>query len=100
MIINLTPHPVTIGTVTIPPSGEVARVDSTECPAGDFGGIPLITSSFGEVTGLPDPQGDTLYIVSGMVRSAVPTRNDIASPSGLIRNDSGQVVGCSHLTIN
>jgi len=109
-IVNCTPHALnvhtTFGTVTtVPTSGIVARVSvmDTELeeivtPTGEH--IALFTQTTGEVEGLPAPQDDTLYIVSGMVRGACPDREDVASPGKLLRNDKGQPIGCLGLYVN
>jgi hypothetical protein len=110
-LVNLTPHEVIIhhyGQVTaVAPSGVVARVaqktwavrtawdavSKTQC-------IPLVRAEYGPVEGLSDPVEDTLYIVSSMVRLAVPDRSDVASPADLVRDLGGKIVGCTALEIN
>lgn len=78
-LVNLTPHAVSMANAageiiaTIPPSGTVARVSST--PGGFFdwlveGECPIAVHNapvWGEVEGLPDPQEDTLFVVSALV---------------------------------
>lgn len=57
-------------------------------------GIPVTTPIYGEVEGLPDPQPDTVYIVSLMVAQRVPWRNDVFAPDSgptAIRNAAGQI---------
>lgn len=116
-LVNLTPHEVVIHhygyvtnyryVTTIAPSGVVARVaqetwavrtawdaaSQTQC-------IPLVRSEYGPVEGLPEPVEDTIYIVSSMVRLAMPTRSDIASPADLVRDETGKIIGCKGLEIN
>ena len=103
-IINLTPHQLSIhtpqGVVAAPPSGEIARVSSSRRKVGEFEGIELWNTSYGEVTGLPEPAEGTLYVVSGMVRGAVPSRLDVASPGELLRGPDGQPIGCGGLNVN
>lgn len=99
-ILNLTPHAVNVDGTVFLPSGNVARVSSISVDAGVFEGVPLARTSFGNVIDLPDQQDGTLLIVSGMVRSALPNRLDLASPGDLIRNESGQVTGCKNLIVN
>lgn len=104
-LVNITPHAIVIrvGTqhVTVPPSGQVARVATQTIPTGvvEFGGIeiPTYRQVAGDVTGLPDPQDDTIFVVSSMVRLASPGRPDVASPGELIRDAAGQPVGCNGL---
>ena len=100
MFINLTPHALNIhapgGVVTIPPSGEVARVATVSEEAAPVGGIPTVTTACGEVTGLPAPVEGTVFVGSGLVASAAP-RDDVLSPGDLVRDESGRPVGCRGL---
>jgi len=99
-LVNLTPHTLNIHTpdkvVNLPPSGAVARVATVSVPAAPMGGIPTVTTSFGEVTGLPEPQHGVTLVVSGMVASAAP-RDDVLSPGDLVRDENGRPVGCRGL---
>lgn len=100
-IINLTPHDLNIhvdGVVTIPASGEVARVSTSVETVGDADGIPLFKTTFGEVEGLPAPREGVLLVVSAIIRAACPDRSDLWSPGKLVRDDAGRVVGCGGLT--
>jgi hypothetical protein len=55
--------------------------------------VPTVRTSYGEVTGLPDPQVGVVFIVSGMVASAAP-REDVMSPGELVRDAQGRIIGC------
>ena len=103
-IVNLTPHAITIvlpnEQFTIPPSGQVARVAQTSAPVTVADGIPLVKVEYGPVEGLPPVEATTLYIVSAIVRMAMPARLDIASPGDLVRDASGQPIGCRNLVVN
>ena len=109
-IINLTPHAVNIVgdndsiAITIPASGNVARCSQTIDIVGsvtlDSVAIPISASSYGEVVDLPAPQDNTYYIVSRLVMSACPARQDLLVPNDLVRNDAGQVIGCRSLANN
>lgn len=104
-LVNLTPHPLTLfrldgSTVTVSPSGTVARVSQTSDQVGTVNGVALVRSQFGEVIDLPAPQDGVIYIVSALVRGAVPDRGDLASPGDLVRNDQGAVVGCRSLIVS
>jgi len=99
--VNLTPHTINIfsedGTpvLSIEPSGQVARVSATrQLVAVGQNGIPFYQTTYGAVSGLPDPEADTIYIVSGLVRAAMPERIDLWQPGELLRNEAGQPVGC------
>ena len=60
----------------------------------------MVRTCYGAVVGLPEEQDGVLYIVSGLVRAALPDRKDLASPAKLVRNDKGEIVGCEALEIN
>src|SRR5690606_30167316 len=102
---NLTPHTLTIitgsGAVAISPSGMVARVAVTRDSAGtvtiDRVAVPISRTTYGAVEGLPDPEPDTLYVVSAIVAAAARDRNDLVVPDGLIRDDQGRVIGARGL---
>jgi hypothetical protein len=100
MIINLTPHAIHLPTVTIEPSGTVARCQEITVQAGTFEGTALVRKEYGQVTDLPAPEDGVLYIVSMMVRLALPDRTDLASPGDLVRDASGQIVGAKNLAVN
>ena len=112
MIVNLTPHALTLvapsGEHTVlPPSGSVARVTSTPGAVEARVGFPCAVASpttFGEVMGLPDPQDGTVFVVSGMVGSALAGRgrSDVFVPGtgpndGAVRNESGHIVAVTRL---
>ena len=100
-IINYTPHAIneTTSGRTFPPSGNIARVASTSIPAGNLDGIPVVTSTFGEVEGLPEPQQDVAIIVSGMVLDACKGRFDLIAPGELVRDEGGNPIGCKGFRI-
>ena len=104
-IINLTPHALrllaedgkTVAT-EIQPSGQIARVAAKAVLVGHAGAVPLYHTEYGAVEGLPEPQPETIYVVSGLVRAAVPHREDVYSPGRLVRDDQGRPVGAIGLT--
>jgi len=104
MIVNLTPHALHVHTngviFTIAPSGPVARVSSERKLAGQVEGISLFRVSYGDVQDLPEPRQKTLFVVSGMVRAALPGRTDLVSPGELIRDAEGRPIGCLGLNVN
>lgn len=101
-VINCTPHELNVLTdttvVTIEPSGIVPRVESHSEIVGRVDGIDLYRTTFGEVDGLPDPQPDTLLVVSSVVKAAASSRGDLVSPTRLVRDEHGRVTGCTGLT--
>jgi hypothetical protein len=97
--INLTPHDITVirasgDSTTFTKSGTIARVTQNTEVVQVVDGINISTATFGPVVGLPDWTGGTLYIVSALVKSAATGRSDLVSPGELVRDDSGNVIGC------
>ena len=103
-IMNCTPHTVNFvndaGEVvrSIEPSGILPRVSSSINLVGDIGGIPDEETVYGEVTDLPEKQDGVILIVSAMVASRLPNRDDLRVPGRQVRNDRGQVIGCKSLS--
>lgn len=96
-IINLTPHSVKITDgQNFEPSGKVTRVDTIQENAGNINGIPVKTQTFGDIIDLPEPQDDTVFIVSAIVLAAAKTqgRTDVVAPdtSNAVRNEQGHIV--------
>lgn len=100
VIINATPHSINLPGLVIPPSGNVARVSVSLTDAGTLNGIPLVRGTYGEVTGLPPQQVGVLYVVSALVRTALPDRKDLASPVKPIRDAEGNITGCEALEVS
>lgn len=110
-LVNLTPHVINIvasdGTpiLAVEPSGDVARVGSRTETVGfltiwDGDGavlVPLTTTVFDDVQGLPDPQDDVAFVVSSLVAQRVPDRTDVFIPSDSVRDDAGRIIGCRSL---
>jgi len=106
-LINLTPHVVTLhradgGIMSVHPSGEVARVSQVATQIGWVRNMPIITTRPGPVTGLPafEADEDAGYIVSALVRIALPDRIDLFSPADLVWDAAGAVIGCKALEGN
>jgi len=103
-IINLTPHALSIvgdnGTLTIPPSGTVARLAVTRTALAPVvvDGVSLTISLpvMGDVTDLPSAVDDVILVVSALVAGAV-NRTDVYSPGELIRDGAGNVIGARGL---
>ena len=72
---NLTPHAIHVlgedsqVVLTLPASGVVARAATSRSCVGavdvDGVAVPVNATSFGDVTGLPDPQPGVAFVVSG-----------------------------------
>lgn len=103
MLINLTPHRLDIvdadgNVVSVPPSGQVARVAQTREQRGTIDGLAVTYSTFGQVEGLPEPQDGVIYVVSGLVLAAVPDRADVFAPGEAVRDSEGRVIGARGLS--
>lgn len=101
-IINLTPHDVVIlkedhERKVYPKSGEVARVTTISEIIGEIDEVSIVSQKYGDVIGLPDPVEGTYYLVSMVVRMALPSRLDLispdTSPQSTIRDEIGQIIG-------
>lgn len=106
-LVNLTPHIVNLFDMTgekllvnIEPTAPAARCSVKNEKIGEADGVPLFASSYGEVIDLPEPQEDTIFIVSLVVRQALPNRTDLASPGELIRDSEGKPIGAKGLAMN
>lgn len=92
---NLTPHPVVLNDGTVfDSSGTIARVDVS---FSEFDSDGICEQVFGETKDLPGPEEGTVYIVSGLVLSALKgTRCDVVAPatghSLVVRNEKGHIV--------
>ncbi len=119
MIINLTPHAVTVGDRTIQPTLPPARVSSTLVKQAPIDGLDFALTVFGQVENLPAPcwfnpaMADysdapvedgaerVWYIVSAPVIAALPGRDDLVRPDtgpDAIRDDQGRIVAVRRLT--
>jgi hypothetical protein len=108
---NLTPHPVTVvvgdRNAVIPPDGVVARAAVTETDAGTvtIAGlvVPVVVETLGPPVDLPDPEPGVYLIVSRVAASAAAahgrTTTDLLSPTRLVRDGDGRVVGCAAFTV-
>lgn len=118
MIINCTPHDVDIYTPsgcymrdgclyrredeiefpqpfrTYPAAKEPTRVTFAQKVEDMADGILVYRWFPEEVVNLPDPKPGTYYVVSKMLAQACPERKDLIFPGTLVRNESGDVVGC------
>lgn len=104
-IINMTPHPVNIvdedGNVveTFSKSDQMIRLSQQIQSAGMVSGIPLTKTVFGEAENLPALKKGRFFIVSQLVKSALPDRPDLLVPAEVVRDDDGNIVGCRSLGI-
>lgn len=103
VLVNLTQHPINIildngTTLTIAPSGTVARVDCVRDQIADG----IVTTVYLNTTDLPDQVPGKLLIVSALVRLAAPDRDDLVGPDsgpiGSIRDADGRIIGVRGIT--
>ena len=103
--VNMTPHAINLvdndGNVyrTLEPSGNLIRLKAVTEQVKEIDGIKLSTTVFGEPEGLPDYADNTYYIVSQLVKSALPERSDLLVPAEMIRDENGVIIGCKSLGI-
>jgi hypothetical protein len=103
MFINLTPHSITLvnneGNIVMEiPSSGIARCESSRTKVFEIHGIGVNKTSFGEISGLPDPVDGTMYIVSRIVAEA-SKRLDLLVPDETVRDAEGRIIGCKSLAI-
>lgn len=107
MIINLTPHDITItngtSTVTVKPSGLARCEETSEEIKVVEDWIPVLRTTYGKISGLPEPEENTIYVVSARVAQALketnPGRTDVMIPAKTLRDSEGNIIGCSGLSI-
>ena len=107
-IMNLTPHDLNL--MPTGPDGPVVpkhrsaivarcTVDRVQVTNVTVDGIsvPVNQTRFGEVFALPDPQPDTIFVVSALVAQAVPERQDVFIVEDAIRDAQGRIIGARAL---
>ena len=93
--VNLTHHPIRVVTKSgemreLPPSGQIARCQYTPVETDVIDDIPIYRINYGEVIGLPEPDGESLFIVSAIVKNAVgDAREDVVSVYSVQRQENG-----------
>lgn len=75
-----------------------ARVSVEWACTGEEGGVPVFAPKYGAVTGLPEPDGRNLFIVSKMVADAAAAEGrdcaDLRLVAQTVRDAHGRIVGC------
>lgn len=83
------------------PKGEVVpRISQSTHKVDEVNGIPITETVFGETQDLPEAKDGTLLIVSRLILSANPNRKDLVVPNELLRDESGNIIGCKSLARN
>ena len=104
-ILNRVPHPVYIlgenneVIKTFHKSNGMARVAQITKSVGEIGGIPITNTVFGKADKLPTHKKGVYYIVSNLVKTALPERVDLLTPSNMVRDDTGMIIGCRSLDL-
>ena len=97
-VFNFTPHTLNVvcgdGSVKTLPSVGIARVATSVKALDPVCGFDVVSTTFSDVTGLPDYDPDKYYVVSRLVLSACPGRADLLCPGELVRDNDGIVIGC------
>ena len=110
-VVNCTPHDVVLitesGYLGLPSiaifksSGIIPRLLEQQQKISSINNdgleIDIVKKSFLEPEGLPEPQENTLYIVSALVAGACKNRDDLVVPNDIIRDEEGKIVGCKNL---
>lgn len=101
-LINLTPHALRIrvnsdnrdaipdpSDIVLDPAPTPARVSVKTVQVGDVNGIPVVSSQYGDIVGLPDPIDGVVYVASMVVaqKAALDGRNDVVSPNTAPKQD-------------
>lgn len=100
-LVNLTPHTISLpnGT-TIEPTGYVARANLHYNQIMEWEGVTFFSTEMKAISNVPAPEKDTYFIVPVIVRVNMPDRTDLLSPTRLIRNNKGEIVGCAAFEVN
>lgn len=99
-VVNLTPHEVRVvdeeaRVIRSWPSAPCpARVEAARVPLSELDGIPLMAERRTRAANLPEPEEGVWFIVSSVVGSAHPERDDLLVPSDLVRDGRGVVTAC------
>lgn len=96
-IINLMAHSITDITTGkhYKPCGLVIRAKSVSHKIEEYKNVNVFRYENTLEVPLPEPQPDTLYVVSNMALNAVPkNRTDVVGPGPVEKDENGKPVGC------
>lgn len=103
-IVNLTPHTIRIyldstQVVTLPTSGEIARLPTFQIETDPLGLIPVVRTVYGKIEGLPEPKPGVVYVVSSLVARAAKREDVLAPDTGItaLKDPSGRIKGVIRL---
>lgn len=102
-LINLTPHDINLyrdgKLVQTLKSEGVARCSVESKKIAEINDYPIYENFFGEISGLPEPQKDTYFIVSRIVAEAAKNRTDLLIVDKTIRDENGKIIGCEGFAV-
>lgn len=86
-LVNLTPHAICLANAqgeivqTVEPSGTIARCKAETEVVDSINGIEIVSTTLGEVEGLPESQDGTVFITGTLVAQKLAgLRSDVVSP--------------------
>jgi hypothetical protein len=102
-IINASPHAIHIlgpGNTIVrvfPKSNGMIRVKEYITDAEPIDNVPITNTKWGECDEVPAFVEGTYYIVSQLVKTALPHRKDMLVPKNIVRDGNGNIMGCMSL---
>lgn len=104
-IINKTPHAVYIlddnnqVVRMYPKSNGMIRIEESQKDYDTIDGVPITSTTWGGTKDVPKYVEGTFYIVSQLVKNALPSRKDLLVPKQVVRDKRGNILGCKSLDI-
>jgi len=84
-------------------SSGISRAAAVENPVGQIDGVPMFRMAFGEPQGVPDPQPNTVYVVSSITaqacRDSGRDTHDLVMPARTVRDAEGRIIGCTAFSV-
>ena len=106
--VNCTSHPIDLINLYPEDGFQITKLPKAEFPchvstqltklSKTAEGIQLYKTTFGEVENVPKPAKNKIYIVSTIVKDALPDRNDLVVPAGVIHNSDGVIIGAASIS--
>ena len=104
-IINKVPHAIYILNdnnqivKSFPKSSGMIRIEEHSTDIGHICNVPISSTVWGKVYELPASVRGTYYIVSQLVKNALPERPDLLVPREVVRDTEGNILGCKRLDL-
>lgn len=105
-IINKVPHAIYIldsqNSIlkVFPQSTGMIRIDEQSVDIGEILDVPICSTVWSKDSpSVPSFQPGTYYIVSQLVKNAMPERPDFLVPKDIVRDSDGNIIGCRRLDI-